>query len=162
MIHVCLLRTKTYHNLEFETFIKKTINPTDLVIYSDLYWKLENQNVLHQNDINFEELSNRKITNLLLISLNRFPTNFLTKIITLKSKKTEIFAVGELDNEVVDFLLEIQEYRDAGLGEKEILLLTRLKYNYSDNVLNYGHYLFKNSKIREIKNFGEIKLLWKN
>jgi len=164
MIHVCLLPSGLKY-VEFESFIKSTVNPLDLVIHDTPSFRLKKyKNVICPQNVNLEKLAGKRFLNILFVDYKYIDKQLITKIISMTCIKSEIFALTFLNNELTNIILEIQEYKKAGLSSKEILLLTRLKYNYSDEIINQIYskqFLTQNSNIRKIKNFDDIKPLWK-
>lgn len=166
MIHLCHLKVDNINDIPEDVYLSRDcFKEDDLIITNigDIFLNEDKFNcrIMASHNIDFEYIGRTKLDNILMFDLNMMNADDLIKVISIKSKKTEILGLTICESESLQETLhsEVQRYKDSGFGSDEIVVLMGLKYNYHLETmyeLSTSHIMRPDVKLETINNFQEI------
>ena len=174
-------KSETHNYLDISSFICTRLK-NDLILFSDHrslsitrgtygYPNLDKckdseLEMLHANHTDvytnkpIEDISSRKIDNIILIDFDNMHLPYLESLVRVKSKKTNIIGINVSYNDTFkEFQLFMQELKNQKMSRDEIMVGLSLKYNSSSLVNHFkeSFYINRNLNVKEITSINAIE-----
>jgi hypothetical protein len=165
MIHLCYLKKKVHDQEEFYDIFLTSIFPyasnTDLIITDVQIRQKPGLNIRYYGDVDLEELAFQKIDNIFLTEFDDIESKFISNLIAMKSKRSEIIGISNSYNDKFKNLqLDTQSFLDNGFTLDQLSIALILKNNLpSDLVKTYTESprcKTKHLNVKEIDDISEI------
>lgn len=118
--------------------------------------------LIEYKKIDLESIVKQKIKNIFLIDFDKMTPDFLSYLITCKSKKSEIIGISTNHTDYFKNLqLKIQKYKDKRFTNDQIYVMSILEDNSPPEMIQacLNNFRFKKSniKIQEIEYFSDVE-----
>lgn len=165
MIHLCYLKRKIIDQEEFyERFLTSIFHDTsntDLIITDVKIKERSGFNIRYYDEVDLEELAFQKIDNIFLTEFDDIDSKFMSNLIAMKSKRSEIIGISNNYNiKFKDLQLDAQSFLDSGFTPDQTSIALILKNNLPSSLVKTyiegSRCKTKNLNVKEIDDLSDL------